>query len=813
MDRELLIEIGCEELPASWLPSLTRQIGEHLAATLTEVRMPAESPVETFSTPRRLTARVSRIPERQNDQEELVTGPPVGAAYGDDGAPTPAALGFARKQGVEMAALEKVTTPKGEYLAYRKRRRGKAAIDVLPEVMDGLLRKMTFPKQMRWDAWLDDGRGELVFGRPIRWLLLLFGGRVVPFTIKRSEQAQSPQLQEIRSAAITYGHRFLSTSGRAGRAIKVRTFDDYRARLLENFVVLDRGERHDKIARELDAHARRLGGRVSPVASQSGLLQEVPDLVEYPSVIAGTFGPEFLEIPEEVLTTTMVHHQHYFPVVNRTGRLMPAFLSVVNTEPDNSRTIARNCERVLTARLRDARFFWDADRRVPLDRRVDQLSTILFHKKLGSYREKANRLATLASNVALDLFGDQAVADFAGWAGRLAKADLTTDMVREFTELQGTMGGIYAREEGLPEQVWRAVYYHYLPQAVEQNAAPSRDDLGTAAPSWAATSLADKLDTLVGLFGVGERPTGTRDPFGLRRQAHGALRILVDLPELTGAASAVSLGPLVFARALPLLAGAIEAGTAKTTVRPSTLRPRDGLGVALSNVEGREPQGRPELDRAAKSSGRADEGLATTEGPMDEAGSAAAPVRAEPVEGRTGPDLLPLLAFLAERLRYLLEQRGWAYDEVNAVLRPDDLSWERLNPLDLRRRLEALRAIRGSADFEALAVAFKRVKNLARDLDRPVGDLDRLTEPAEVALLQEYRMRGEAVRAAVAAGDYLSAFRQASAFRPAVDRFFTDVFVMVDDQTLRRQRLTLLWRLHEQLLELADISELVPRTQ
>ncbi|MGE5360163.1 MAG: glycine--tRNA ligase subunit beta, partial [Bacteroidales bacterium] len=736
MDRELLIEIGCEELPASWLPALTRQIGEHLGTLLTEARMPAESPIETFSTPRRLTARVTRIPERQSDQDDLVMGPPVAAAMGADG-PTPALLGFARKQGVEVKELETRQTPKGEYYACVRRRRGKAAIDVLPEVMGGLLRKMSFPKQMRWDAWLDDERGELTFGRPIRWLVLLFGGRVVPFTIKRTEASQSPQLQEVRSAAITYGHRFLSTSGRAGRAIKVRTFDDYRARLLENFVVLDRGERHDKIGRELDAHARRLGGRVSPMASHSGLLQEVPDLVEYPSVIAGTYAPEFLELPAEVLTTTMVHHQHYFPVVNRSGQLMPAFLAVVNTEPDQGRTIARNSERVLTARLRDARFFWDHDRRKTLDARVADLSSILFHKKLGSYREKAERLGRLASVVALDLCGDQAVADFAGWAGRLAKADLTTDMVRELTELQGTMGGIYAKEEGLPEAVWRAIYYQYLPQGVEPTSPPTREELGAAASSWAATALADKLDTLVGMFAVGERPTGTRDPFGLRRQAHGALRILVDLPELTGATNAVSLEPLVFERVLPLLSGAI---------------------------------------------------------------------------GNAEPDLKPLLAFLADRLRYVLEQRGFAYDEVNAVLRTDDPRWSRLNPLDARRRLEALRAVRGSADFEALAVAFKRVKNLSRELDRIVEDENRLTEPAERDLAQEYRTRGAAVRAAIRAGNYVNAFRQASGFRPAVDKFFTDVFVMVDDQDVRRQRLSLLSRLHELLLELADISEIVPRT-
>jgi glycyl-tRNA synthetase beta chain len=764
MDRELLIEIGCEELPASWLPSLTRQIGEHLTALLAEQRMPAESPVETFSTPRRLTARVSRIPERQSDQEELITGPSMSAAFGPDGTPTPAGLGFARKQGVEMDALERHKTPRGEYLAYRMRRRGKAAVDVLPDVMGGLLRRMSFPKQMRWDAWLDDGKGELVFGRPIRWLLLLFGGRVVPFTIKRSESAQSPQLQEVRSAAITYGHRFLSTSGRAGRAIKVRTFDEYRSRLLESFVALDRGERHDKIGRELDAHARRLGGRVSPAAGQSGLLQEVPDLVEYPSVVAGTFAPEFLELPEEVLTTTMVHHQHYFPVVNRTGKLMPAFLAVINTEPDDTRTIARNSERVLAARLRDARFFWDVDRRTALDARVDELRTILFHRKLCSYREKAERLATLASGVALDLFNDQAVADFAGWAGRLAKADLTTDMVREFTQLQGTMGGIYAREEGLPEHVWRAIYFQYLPQGVEPNAPPSREDLGAAAPSWAATALADKLDTLVGLFAVGERPTGTRDPFGLRRQAHGALRILVDLPELTGSNTAVSLQRLVFDRALPLLVPHLQ----------------------------RVPGGTPGPQRG-------DATDATC-------GTGVSPVAA-------APDLQPLLAFLAERLRYLLEQRGYTYDEINAVLRPDALAWDRLNPLDLRRRLEALRTVRGSADFEALAVAFKRVKNLARELDHPAEEDDRLTEPAEAALLEEYRARGESVRAAIRSGHYVNAFRLASAFRPGVDRFFTEVFVMVNDEPLKRQRLTLVWRLHELLLELADISELVPRTE
>ncbi len=363
MDRELLLEIGCEELPASWLPGLTQQVGDVLAAQLGAHRLLPEAASETYSTPRRLTVRIAKLAERQTDLEELVTGPPVAASFAPDGAPTQAAVGFAAKQGVEVAALERLETPKGAYLGFRKRQRGKAAVDVLPSVLGDTLRALTFPKLMHWDAELDDGRGELLFGRPIRWLLYLYGGRVVPFAINRASAAQTSQVQDVNTGAATYGHRFLTTSGRAGRAIKVRSFDEYRARLLENFVIIEREQRHTKIARELDAKAQRLQGRLSRVVHESGLLHEVPDLVEYPSVIAGTFGNEFLELPAEVLTTTLIHHQHYFPVEDEDGKLKNAFLAVINTEPDNERTIARNAERVVAARLRDARFFWEADRR------------------------------------------------------------------------------------------------------------------------------------------------------------------------------------------------------------------------------------------------------------------------------------------------------------------------------------------------------------------------------------------------------------------------------------------------------------------
>src|SRR5581483_10243075 len=535
MDRELLIEIGCEELPAGWLPVLTNQIGEIVVEQLKVHRLPAEAPAETYSTPRRLTVRVARVPERQNDLEELVNGPPVSASFNPDGSPKPAASGFAAKQGVDVAALERVQTAKGEYLAFRKRQRGKAAVDVLPDVLGGTLRGVSFPKLMHWDATLEDGRGELLFGRPIRWMLFIYGGRVVPFTISRTSIAQTSQVQDVSTGAVTYGHRFLTTSGRAGRAIKVRSFDEYHARLLENFVILERSERHNKIARELDAKALRLKGRVSrTVHADSELLKEVPDLVEYPSVIAGTFAQEFLELPEEVVTTTLIHHQHYFPVEGDDGRLKPAFLAVINTEPDNERTIARNAERVVTARLRDARFFWESDRKSTLESRIDRVGTLLFHKKLGSYKDKALRIERLARWIAKEALGaDAATADRAATAARLAKVDLTTDMVREFTELQGTMGGIYAREEGMPEEVWKAIYFHYLPIGVEADAPPTKSQLGKAAVTWAAVSLADKLDTIVGLFAAGEKPTGSRDPYGLRRAAQGVMKVLTDIRTIT----------------------------------------------------------------------------------------------------------------------------------------------------------------------------------------------------------------------------------------------------------------------------------------
>jgi len=730
MDRELLIEIGVEELPASWLPPLTRQIAARVQAQLVAHRIAPGAPVEGFGTPRRLTARVAGIAERQEDLDETITGPPVSAATGPDGQPTPAALGFARKQGVAFDQLARVQTPKGEYLAHQQRHRGKSTVETLPAVLTAVLRDLTFPKQMHWDARLDDGRGELLFGRPIRWLLFLYGGRVVPFTIGRSAAAAGPQIQEIESGAVTYGHRHLATSGRAGRSIKVRSFEEYQAKLAEHFVVLEHGERRDRIARELERHARRLGGRV-PLREHAALIEEVADLVEYPSVVAGFFDRAFLDLPEEVLTTALVHHQHWFPVAGERGELKESFLAVVNTQPQDERLIAKNAERVVTARLRDAKFFWEADRRAPLASRLERLHTIQFHRKLGSYRDKAARIATLARWIAADVFDRPDAADHAERAAGLAKADLATDMVFEFPELQGRMGGIYAREAGEPRQVWTAIYHHYLPVAVEADAPPLPGQLGDAAAAWAAVSLADKLDTVAGLTRAGERATGSRDPFGMRRQMHGIVRVLMDLPELTGIDR--------------------EAGVRRL------------------------------LDRAAA----AFDGV----GPWDADAA---------------------VAFALERVRYALEGRGLPIEIVRGATA---FSGDAL-PLRARRVAAALQAMRGSEDFQALAVLFKRVKNIAKEQAAPAAvDRSALTEPAELALLAELDSRRPRIDRAAAGADYGAALTEVAGLRRAVDTFFADVFVMAEDARVRTARLALMADLRDLILGLADISEIVPQTE
>ena len=741
MDRELLIEIGFEEMPARWLPGLTRDLACSLQARLDEARVAAAASPLAFSTPRRLVATVAELSERQQDLESVVTGPPVSAAYKADGTATKAATGFARKHGVDVSALVEVDTKKGSYLAYQRHQGGRPTIEVLPTVLAATLRDLSFPKQMQWDAKLDDGRGELPFGRPIRWLLFLFGGQVVPFEIGRMVTAEN-DVGVVRTSNVTYGHRFLGDG--AGEPIAVQSFTDHRTKLAERFVVLEREVRLERIRSALIARAEENEGSVDlATPALSALLDEVPDLVEFPVVVAGQFDKVFLELPGEVLATTMIHHQHFFPVAARQNAMAPTFLAVTNTAPENAERVSRNAERVLAARLRDARFFWDADRKIPLESRLERLGTVLFHHRLGSYREKAARMEELAAWIVSEVFDHGDARDDARLAARLAKADLTTEMVGEFAELQGGMGGIYAREERLPESVWQAIYHHYLPVRPEMTARPGAADLGRGAITWAAVALADKLDTIVGLFSAGERPTGSRDPFGLRRQSHGVFKILVDLPELTG-----------------------------LTVRPSC---RDLLEVAARPFE----------------SWKTDPGVPTA-----------------------------VTAFILERLQFVLEQRGHDIRNVRAVIGAGGIG---VRPLEARRKLEVLPEFTEGEDFKHLAVAFKRVRNIARNLSDVDYDLAERTEPAlgdlltkdaERELLEEIEIRRPVIETVISAGeDFRRGFAEAAKFGAAVDRFFAEVFVMVDDPVVRAARLRLMKRLERLILQLADISEIVTDSQ
>ena len=737
--RELLLEIGCEEMPASWIPGIEAQLAQRLSARLDEVRIERRTPVRAFVAPRRLVATVAELAERQSDLEETVTGPPVRAAFDANGEPTRAAIGFARKQGVGVADLARVQTPKGEYLACHRRQAGADTQSALGGVLAAALRDLSFPKAMRWDATLDDGRGEFLFGRPVRWLVFLYASRVVPFEIGRTPGAEANGVAPVRAGSVTYGHRFFSRDGTPGEAIEVMSFADYRQRLADACVLIDREDRSGRVTRELEESAAGAGGRLASLDRQSALHAEVPDLVEHPAVVTGTFPEEFLALPDEVLSTTMVHHQHYFPVVDGQGRLSAHFLAVTNTpgdDPARNARIAGNSERVLVARLRDARFFWDSDRTQRLDDRLERLDTLLFHKRLGSYRDKSERVAELAERTAGEVLGQPGeVASAARRAATLCKADLATDMVGEFPELQGVMGGVYAREQGEPEAVWKAIYHHYLPIGVAADDPPSHDDLGEAAATWAAVALADKVDTVVGLFGAGEKPTGSRDPLGIRRQAQGMLRILIDLPELTGLDVRVPVGELL---------GPARNMHTKDDDEWSTLKSR----------------------------------------PVD---------------------------FLRERLRYLLEERGFDRRNVRAVTHQP---LDEIRPLDARRKLEVLPEFTGTSDFQTLATLFKRVKNIARELKDGSSSEDpfrSLTEPAELALRDELAARRSVIDAAVSTGaGFREAFAEAARIGPAVDRFFNEVFVMVEDPRLRNARLGLMQRVEQVILQLADVSEIVP---
>ncbi len=491
---DLLFEIGAEEIPAGFVPPAIEQLERDLAKALAEARL-AHGEVRAVGTPRRLAVWAREVAPRQADARTEAFGPPVAQAYDADGKPTPAALGFARSQGVEVSALARTQTPKGERLSVTKVEKGRKAEQVLPAMLERLVGGLRFRKAMR------SGFDDVTFARPVRWIVALHGGR--PLKVR---------FGEVVSGKTTFGHRF-----KAPRAIALGgTPEDYLAKLRKAFVVADPAERRALVEKEIARAAKAAGGKV---LENAGLVEEVTFLVETPTGIAGTFEKQNLELPREVVVSEMRSHQRYFAVVDGAGRLLNRFVAVAGTPVKDPKVARHGYERVLRARLADARFFFEEDKKRPLEDRVTDLGRRTYQAKLGSELDRVKRIERIAAALNEE-FRVGAPPEAVRQAARLCKADLGTGMVGEFPELQGIMGGHYARLEGLDPVVADAIEDHYRPIGASSDM--PRGDVG------ALVAVADRLHQLAGIMGVGEKATSAADPFGLRRAAIGLIRIVLD---------------------------------------------------------------------------------------------------------------------------------------------------------------------------------------------------------------------------------------------------------------------------------------------
>jgi len=492
MAKELFLEIGCEELPASFVPKAMADMAAIMKRELENARL-SFGEIATLGTPRRLALVVRDLADRQPDAELTALGPAKNVAYDAAGAPTKAAQGFARGQGVDVSALTTVMTEKGEYLACVKTEIGRGTDELLAEILPRLVTTIPFKKSLRW------GDQDVRFARPVHWIVALFDGVVVPFAFGTVE-----------SGSVSRGHRFM-----ANASFPVRDFAHYLDECERHFVIPDPERRKDIIRREIARVAKLAGGNVLP---DEGLLEQVTYLVEYPSAVAGTFSPDFLKVPREVLITSMREHQRYFSLVDDQGRLLPGFITINNTLTEDPTVVVKGNERVLRARLSDARFFFEEDLKHPLESRVDALKSVVYQQKLGTSFEKMERFRALAASLAQQL--NAAVVTQVERAATLCKADLVTGMVGEFPEVQGIMGRVYALHDGEDAAVANAIAEHYLPTQAGGELPAS--DIG------AFVSLADKMDTICGCFSVGLIPTGSADPYALRRSALGIINIILD---------------------------------------------------------------------------------------------------------------------------------------------------------------------------------------------------------------------------------------------------------------------------------------------
>jgi glycyl-tRNA synthetase beta chain len=488
---EFLLEIMTEELPPSHVRSAIEDLREKLARELAAAQLTVAS-LQAFSSSRRLVV-LAEVAAGQPDRDVVVTGPPKSAAFAADGSPTPAALGFARSRGARVEDLQVLTTERGEYMGLKTSVQGKPAAEIIPGFIPRVISSLSFPRMMRW------GTGSFKFSRPIRNILVLLGGRPLVFLF-----------EDLTSGGTTFGHKL-----RSPVRLTVTSFADYRAALKSHGVTLDAEERKASILAQI---AARLAPLEAGLYADPALLNKLASDVECPYVVMGAFAEEFLRLPLEILSTALREGLNVFSVV-KDGKQLPVFLGVADAPGDPQGYIRQGNERVLKARLADARFFWEQDLKIGLKKRAPGLKNVLFQDKLGTYDDKAQRLKKIVLYLCQKAEA-KALAKDAALAAELCKVDLITDMVREFPSLQGKAGGLYARAEGLSETVARTIYEHYQPVSLEDDPPAS---LGGA-----LLSLADRMDSIVGVVGVGIQTTGSSDPFGLRRNAQGACKIILE---------------------------------------------------------------------------------------------------------------------------------------------------------------------------------------------------------------------------------------------------------------------------------------------
>jgi glycyl-tRNA synthetase beta chain len=684
---DVLIEVGTEELPPRALNTLATDF-----ATLVERKLAAQdlapASVEVFATPRRLAMLLRDTPLQQEQQSIERRGPSLDAAFDADGKPTRAALGFAGSCGVDIDSLERRETERGSWLYFSSSEEGKRLQDLLPEVVQKALAELPIPKRMRW------GEGNAEFVRPVRWLVALIDSEVVEFDV-----------YGVASGRLSRGHRF-----HAPEPIEIGAAGDYESLLESKGRVIASFEwRRERIRELVVAAASELGGnaRIEPA-----LLDEVTALVELPAPIVGRFDTEFLQLPVEVLVTTMQENQKYFAVFDGEGMLLPNFIAIANVDSREPEVVAGGNERVIRPRFADAQFFFDQDRRQGLDAMRMRLDTVVFQEKLGSLGERSGRIIRLAKYVASHTGADQ---DLVRRAADLCKADLMSDMVGEFPKLQGVMGRYYALLQQEDARVCSALEQHYWPRHAGDNL--PQDEIAQA------VALADRLDLLLGIFAIGQKPGGDKDPFALRRAALGVLRIVIE----------------------------------------------NGIDLDLD-----------ELCRAAADG--------------------------YPKKLKAGDAVAEVLEYIIDRLRGYYQEQGIGADLVEAAVAAN--RGGRLYDCDLRIR--ALREFQSHEAALALAAANKRIGNILKKQEMPAGEVDPalLQEAAERELFDQLGQRRDAAAAEFSAGNYLQGLELLAELRPAVDRFFDDVMVMVEDEGVKNNRLALLDQLLQSFRLVADFSRI-----